>query len=79
MAWIAHVQPDEDKTDIGTATVIWNQGLADEFTFTKRTKVSVAAAEALKAEAEAAQAEAIALAQRSANLSAILEGIMNDG
>ena len=77
MAWTAYVQPDKDKDDIGTATVVWNEGQADEFRFTKRSKISLAAAQDLKTEAEAAKAEAEALSLKAANLSATLEGVMN--
>ena len=44
MAWTATVTLDPDKTDVGTATAVWNAGQADQFTYTNRIKQGSAAA-----------------------------------
>lgn len=54
MPWIAYVTLDVDKSDVGTASAIWNKGLADEFVYTRRVKISVAEKNAFAAEAKAA-------------------------
>ena len=40
MAWTAYVVLDSDKDDVGTATAVWNEGGPDEFSYSRRARVS---------------------------------------
>lgn len=54
MPWKAIVTLDPDKSDVGTAVAVWNEGLSDEFTYQRRVKISNAEKTAFVAEAKAA-------------------------
>lgn len=76
MAWIGQMLLDDGKSDAGTATCIWNQGLADQFTYSQRVQLTAAGKNALIAAAKSAlatrQSKAAAEATFSANLTAAL-------
>lgn len=42
MAWTAAISLDTDKPDVGMATGVWNSGLPDQFTYSRRAKMNVA-------------------------------------
>lgn len=78
MAWTAYVQLDPDKTDVGTARAVWNEGQSDEFTYGPvRAQVSGQSAQQFKADAAAALAAHQARMTANANLSTTLTNIMN--
>lgn len=54
MAWTSNVTIDADKNNVGVAAAIWNAGLADEFTYTRRVSFTLAERNAFVAEAKAA-------------------------
>ena len=76
--WTATVKLDADKTDVGSATAVWNAGGPDEFTYSKRLKVTVAEGQAFAAEAVAARDEAAARAVREVALSTTLTGFLTE-
>ena len=76
--WTATVTLDADKIDVGSATATWNAGEPDEFTFSRRVKVSAAEGRAFAAEAVAARDDALARAAREAPLAATLTGFLTD-
>lgn len=75
MAWTATVTLDADKTDVGTATAVWNTGLADQFTYTARIKQGQASA--FIAAAKAAQSADVTKKSLEATFSASLTTAMN--
>ena len=78
MAWtVTQIKLDEDKDNVGQATVVWNLGQQDEFQYSARCEVTLQAAQVFKANAEAARDAAIAKATQEANLAPQLEGVMN--
>jgi len=52
MAWTGIVITDTDKTNVGTITAIWNQGLGDEFTYSRRGRMTNAEKDAFVTEAK---------------------------
>jgi len=74
MAWIAVVTLDQDQNDVGTASATWNAGEVDEFTYSRRAKLTQAEANAFVAEAVAARDARAAKAAQETALTAILQG-----
>ena len=74
MAWVASVVLDDDKDDVGTATAIWNEGLADEFAYSRRAEVTGAEANAFVAEAVVARDARDTKLAQAAPLTAALQG-----
>lgn len=54
MAWTTTFAPDSDTQDVGGATTVWNAGLPDEFTFSKRILADTPGIAKFKKDAEAA-------------------------
>lgn len=79
MAWTAYVQTDADKDDVGSARAVWNEGQADEFSYSRRVKICVAEADAFKAEAVEALAAHNARVAADSAYSDYLSGVMNNG
>ena len=77
MAWIGTVQLDADKADVGTASVTWDSGGPDEFTYSRRAKVSGAEAAVFKADAIAARTVAATLRTQNTALGETLATLMN--
>ena len=55
MSWTVQVTLDVDKSNVGTATAIWNVGLPDEFQYSRRAKISAAKGQLFAKEAMAAK------------------------
>ncbi len=77
MAWIGTVILDTDKTDVGVAIAVWNKGLLDEFTYSRRVQMTAADKTALVAEAKAALAAKSTKATSETNYSSILTTALN--
>lgn len=76
MPWTATVILDADKSDVGTATAVWNAGQADEFHYSRRVKVNLAEGRAFAAEAVAARDAAAAKRTQEASLSGTLVDLL---
>ena len=77
MAWTVTFTPDNDKEDVGSATAVWNAGLADEFTFTARIRANRDGIAEFKKDALAAKDERDATATKGTTLAADIEAEMN--
>lgn len=78
MGWTGRVLLDADKENVGSATAVWNEGEADECSYSRRARVTQADAEAFAAEAIAARDAREAQGAREATLAATLTTILND-
>ena len=76
--WVATLRLDDDKLDVGTATATWNAGEVDEFTYSKRVKVTVAEGRAFATEAVAAKRAVLARIARETPLAATLTTFLTD-
>lgn len=77
MPWTGKVILDPDKSDVGTATATWNEGLPDEFTYSRRAKLTVAERNAFVAEAKAALSVRDTQGTKETSLSANLTTALN--
>lgn len=77
MAWTCTVIEDIDKDNIGQATAVWDQGGADEFTYSIRSGFTGAAAAQFKADAIAAKDAYLANKAGNATKSTTLTTYMN--
>jgi hypothetical protein len=77
MPWTSRVNVDVDKSDVGTATAIWNAGLADEFQYSRRAKMTAAEAQALKVEATAARDKELARRTTNADYETFFTNVLN--
>lgn len=77
MVWIGYVKLDPDKSDVGAARAVWDEGGPDEFTYSRRAKVSGLDAAAFVAEAQAALAADAASKAQNAALAATLTTLLN--
>lgn len=76
MAWTATIVLDADKPDVGTATAVWNAGQADEFTYSRRARMTLAEGQAFAAEAIAARDADAAKKAQEASLAATLANLL---
>jgi len=76
MSWTAQVILDADKTDVGTAIAIWNEGHPDMFQYSRRAQISVAEGRAFAKEAIAAQREDVAKRSHEAPLATQLAAML---
>ena len=76
MPWTATVILDADKSDVGTATAVWNAGQADEFHYSRRVKVNLAEGRAFAAEAVAARDVDVAKKAQETSLSGTLANLL---
>jgi hypothetical protein len=77
MAWTGYVTLDADKTDVGTATAVWNEGQPDEFRYSRRARVSGQEANVFVVEAQAALVARDALAAEGSTRSGQLTALLN--
>lgn len=78
MAWTGYVRLDPDKTDVGTAEAVWNEGQADEFRYGPvRARLNIAGRDAFVAAAEAAKAAHDTRMAQEASFSANLTNALN--
>ena len=77
MPWTAEVIVDRDKSDVGTATATWDAGGPDEFTYSRRARVTGAEAQAFKVEAIAARDAELAARVADDGFSTTLQDLMN--
>ena len=78
MAWTSRVTLDADKDDVGSVTVTWNEGLADEMVIgLGRWEVTSTSKPLIVAEAVAKKAAREALAVKETNLETVLDTALN--
>lgn len=78
MAWASRITLYPDSDDVGTVTVVWNEGLADELTLDLGPwLVSQASKAAIVAAATAKKAAIEAKATKETNLEGILDAALN--
>jgi len=73
MAWTVSVTLDADKTNVGTASAMWDADGDDEFTYSRRARVTDAEGDAFVAEAVAARDARAVRRERETELAAILQ------
>lgn len=75
--WKATVTLDNDKLDVGTAVAVWNEGLEDSFTYSRRVKITTAEKNAFVAEVKAALVVNQAKQAKEAEYSLLLTNALN--
>lgn len=76
MPWTTTITLDADKPDVGTATAVWNAGQADEFTYSRRARMTLAEGQAFAAEAIAARDADAAKKAQEASLAGTLANLL---
>lgn len=74
--WTATIVLDDDKSNVGTATAIWNAGQADEFRYSRRARMTIAEGRAFAAEAVAARDADVAKRTQEASLAGTLVDLL---
>lgn len=74
--WTATIVLDDDKSNVGTATAVWNAGQADEFHYSRRVTVNLAEGRAFAAEAVAARDVDVAKKTQEASLAGTLANLL---
>lgn len=77
MAWTAQVKLRGDSADVGLVTCIWNEGQADEFTYSRLAKVTTKEKARIVTEAKAAQEQFSTKVARESALSGLMATALN--
>lgn len=77
MPWTGKVELDTDKPDVGIVTAVWNLGLADEFTYSRRGKMNNTDKNSFVLEAKAALIAQQAKVVAETNFTTILTTALN--